>query len=68
MGTKRLQGNSFKKELPNLTLVKYQENKKGHILGTYVNDKGETIIHWLNDKEIKNIKEEKIVIEKLEEK
>lgn len=55
----RLQGSRWHNVKKDLILVEYMENQNGHIKGYYVSKEGKIYSHWLNDDEIRDMKEGK---------
>ena len=53
----RLQGKEWHDKKNELTLIKYEYNKNGHVKGYYVDKDGNKYTHWLNDEEIKLLEE-----------
>ena len=46
---KRLQSSDWHSNKHHLTLIALTCSNKGNLCGKYVDDKGHTYIHWLND-------------------
>lgn len=53
----RMQGNEWHSMKHNMTLLNYKINKNGRIKGFYKDRNGALYIHWMNDQEIKELRE-----------
>ena len=54
---KRLQGLEWAIMKDEMKMISYTINKNGHVKGFYKDDSGITYTHWLNDREIAELKE-----------